>query len=549
MSNTRVTVSKSANNARSESCIAINHKKPWQIVAGSKKFRDLQTYDFTLATAYSHDSGHHWHASEDLPLLPGYPLLTDPDLAWDDSDNIFLVGLAGSNPPKFDAYGIVVYKSTDQGQTWSAPKLIHTSSGDDKQWAAGDAHPTSPYSGQVYAVWMDNGESTDCTVPPGDLYFARTLDHGTTWVGTGNDVTPSIIASGSSSSPLSDIVVAQNGDIYVVFLDGNDIKLLVSTDGGSTFAAPMPVASGITTLFDVMHQVHGWPVFSQSGGNFRLTTTPTVCVYGQRVMVAWADGREKTFTVGLPGSSQPVSRIYYAFSLDGGASWLGDPSGQPLPLTRTPESSFHHFHPQLATDPNGAVGCAFYEFGLKTTFGRPPDTPLIDVILAQSPVPGPPLFMPFSNAAVTDQPWDPTFYVPWAHYCDPTSDSWKTDSNLTFIGEYFGLDASAQGFYPLWTDTRFGSQELWTAIVPTESLQTFSQLSIRLTSIEQGMMAQATRLQAMESALTAQTERVNAIELQLGRAVNRLEERMAVEEQLKKAPRQWLLCRLFRHGS
>ena len=53
---------------------------------------------------------------------------------------------------------------------------------------------------------------------------------------------------------------------------------------------------------------------------------------------------------------------------------------------------------------------------------------------------------------VTDQPWDPSVDAPWAH----------GNPNLTFIGEYFGLDASSEGFFPLWTDTRTGIQELWT---------------------------------------------------------------------------------------
>ena len=62
----------------------------------------------------------------------------------------------------------------------------------------------------------------------------------------------------------------------------------------------------------------------------------------------------------------------------------------------------------------------------------------------------------FHYFTVTDQPWDPVVDAPWAH----------GDSNVTFIGDYFGIDASGAGFYPLWTDTRTGIQELWTAIVP-----------------------------------------------------------------------------------
>jgi len=62
----------------------------------------------------------------------------------------------------------------------------------------------------------------------------------------------------------------------------------------------------------------------------------------------------------------------------------------------------------------------------------------------------------FHYFTVTDKPWDPTSDAPWAH----------GDSKVTFIGDYFGIDASGEGFYPIWTDTRTGIQELWTAIVP-----------------------------------------------------------------------------------
>jgi len=60
---------------------------------------------------------------------------------------------------------------------------------------------------------------------------------------------------------------------------------------------------------------------------------------------------------------------------------------------------------------------------------------------------------------VTDQAWDPTVDAPWAH----------GNPNLTFIGEYFGFDASINGFYPLWTDTRTGIQELWMDIMPRKT--------------------------------------------------------------------------------
>src|SRR5690348_11509441 len=108
--------------------------------------------------------------------------------------------------------------------------------------------------------------------------------------------------------------------------------------------------------------------------------------------------------------------------------------------------------PQLISTPSGEIGCAFYEYGPKGRSGVPPvwENSLIHVVLAISLDDG----QTFSNRIiVTDYPWDPTVRAPFSH----------GDSDVTFIGEYFGLDASSLGFFPLWTDTRTGMQELFTA--------------------------------------------------------------------------------------
>jgi hypothetical protein len=419
MANIQVTHDADLNNARSESSLVINPNNPLQMVAASKKFNNIHTYDFTLATEYSSDGGHSWNDSAAL-AMPGFTVMTDPTMAWDDAGNVFLVGLAGHDPPTWVVDGIVIYKSTDGGATWGAPQMIHESTGDDKQWAAGDGNPASPHHGNVYAVWDDSGS----------IRFARTKDHGATWIGPGAGAPP---AGGAitTGSYYPEINVAADGTIYVVSIAGSEIRLLVSSDGGDSFVSATSPATGITTLESQLPFSDGFAVFP--GGNFRLVTDPTACAFGNTVTVAWSDRRE------------PVSRIYFARSLDRGATWVTGPSGSPL-LSGSLPSSFQHFHPQIVVDPNGVIGCSFYEFGPKPTEN------LIDLIMAQSFDGG----ASFVHFTVTDQPWNPTVDAPWSH----------GDSSVTFIGDYMGLDASSRGFYPLWTDTRTGIQELWTAIVP-----------------------------------------------------------------------------------
>jgi hypothetical protein len=421
MPNIRVTYDTDPNNARSESAIVVNPNNPLQVVAASKKFRNIQTYDFTLATSFSTDGGHTWHDSADFTLPSGATVMTDPTLAWDDVGNVFSVGLVGKNPPAWDTLGIVVYKSTDGGHTWGSPKTIHSSTEDDKQWAAGDTNPASPFHGRVYAVW-DDGSS---------MVFARTLDGGATWVGTSGHATPNSLANDSFSPEIN---VAANGTVYIVWIAGiagSTIKMLVSSNGGDSFSLATTPATGVTTASAFLPKTSGWPHLP--GGTFRLVTVPTACVFGQTVTVAWEDFREG------------VGRIYCAQSSNGGSSWSTGASGRPLIGSPIP-TTFHHFLPQLITDPGGVIGCAFYEFGPKPTALR------IDVMMAESYDGG----ATFTYFTVTDQPWDPTVDAPWAH----------GTSSVTFIGDYFGIDASNAGFYPLWTDTRTGIQELWTAIVP-----------------------------------------------------------------------------------
>jgi len=411
MSNIQVTHDTSLDNARSESSLAINPNNPQQIVAGSKRFINYHTYDFTLATSFSTDGGLHWNDSGPLALLPGWTGISDPAIAWDDSGNVFLVGLAFNNPPGSTIIGIAVYKSTNGGKTWSPPNLIHTSAADDKQWAAGDSNPGSRFHGRVYAAWDG----------PGGLCFARTLDHGNTWIGAGTSPAGAAIAP-SSFSP--EVNVAGDGTVYIVFIKnegGNEIKMVKSTDGGNSFQATASPATGIGSF----------GIITLPAGNFRVITVPTACDFGSTIVVAWADKREGN------------QRIYYALSTDSGGSWKTPGSGQPL-LTGLPiDSDIFHFHPQIVFRPDGVLGCAFYEFGHK------PVVPKIDTRMALSFDNGSSFSQLFT---VTDQPWDPTVDAPWAH----------GDPNLTFIGEYFGLDASSNGFCPLWTDTRTGIQELWT---------------------------------------------------------------------------------------
>jgi hypothetical protein len=444
--NRQVTCSPDPHNDRSESVLAVNPTDPYNMVGSSKKFTDPLNYLFSLAAYYTFDGGQSWGESP-LQILntgdvdgngvvwTGNPWagISDPAVAWDDVGNVFLVGLMWASTPTamdphhVDYLGMTAYKSIDGGRTWSAPTVIHKGV-DDKQWVAGDTNTGSSHRGNVYAVWDDLGS--------GGLAFARTTDHGASWVGMGAQLAGATITNEMS---FGEVNVANDGTVYI-FGFGKDagqsaIKFMKSSDGGQTFSAPAIVATGIT---DVPSQL--------PGGKFRLETLPTGCCgSGNHIVCAWPDYREG------------VARIYYRRSNNAGNSWQGSASGDPLLSGAVASAaSQHDFMPQIVSTPNGEIGCAFYEFGPKGG-GM---TPLIDVVLAVSTNNG----HTFPNrVTVTDQPWDPTVDEVYAHGV----------SSITFIGDYFGLDASQLGFFPFWTDTRTGVQEIFTSRISVNPADIF----------------------------------------------------------------------------
>jgi hypothetical protein len=415
--NRRVTCDPSPSNDRSESDIAVNPLDPYNMVGSSKRFTNPAIYAFSLAAYATFDGGQSWTEASPLALQPGWAGTSDPAVAWDNMGDAYLVALPFGPGTLMDytgpLLGIAVYKSSDGGRTWGAPNFIYPA-WSDKQDAAGDVNPSSPHYGNVYAAWDSSF----------GLAFARTTDHGVTWSGVGAQPVGAALAS-SSFAP--DVSVAADGTVYIFWVAGSGIQFVKSTDGGNSFSAPAVAATGITAIPGKL-----------PGGRFRTFTIPTACTgSGNNVIFAWADYREG------------VSRIYYRRSTNGGNSWHGAASGEPL-LTGAVASApaMHDFHPQLASTPNGEIGCSFYEFGPTGSGEFPPD--LIHVILAVSTNNG----NTFPNrATVTDRPWDPTVDEVYAH----------GDPNTTFIGDYFGLDASRLGFFPLWTDTRDGRQEIYTS--------------------------------------------------------------------------------------
>ncbi len=471
--NVQVT-SGNSNQARSESVIAVNPRNKNNLIAASKKFSNPKTYRNTIGVRVSLDGGNTWQDAT-LPTLPEWgdmvgvngmdatSGMTDPAVVFDDFGNAFMVGepvLYHPNlrvPDDIETLGMYLYKSSDGGLSWNAPIPLHVrDKDDDKSWITCDNNPASPHYGNIYVVW---GASSP-------LRFARSTDHGVTWKGVGNQPVASQL---TASTYAPEISIGLDGTVHIAWHSwvsgrkgaNGTIFYMRSADGGETFEGPKPIVENVWSLRGNLPesgslvgkdgQVVTWPHFP--GAAFRVITLATGCGFGfdptrrafhfpfispKNFMVAWSDFREG------------AARIYCQTSSNSGISFDGPQSGRPLLEGQSIDKSLHHFHPQLVSTGSGVVGCTYYEYKEIEK--------LIDVKLSASFDRG----KTFSHTVtVNDRSWNPAVDAPWAH----------GDPQVTFIGEYFGLDAHDDGFDVLWTDTRTGVQELFYDRVATETTE------------------------------------------------------------------------------
>jgi hypothetical protein len=468
------------NQARSESIIAVNPNDRNNIIAASKKFTDPDAYRFTIGIRVSFDGGDTWQDAK-LPTLPEWGNMvdsghldastgmTDPAIVFDDFGNAFMVcepikyvPNIQTNVTDIQTIGMFVSKSTDGGLHWSAPVPLHVNDlADDKSWIAADNNPASPHYGNIYVVWGAGSP----------LRFARSTDHGQSWKGVGNETTGSTLAARTFAPEIS---VGLDGTVHIVWCPNSDtpkdtIEYMRSVNGGESFEPQRPIVEEVIGLNGNLNKIGDekfgkWPHFE--GATFRVGTLATGCAFGfnppnenefstldKRVFYAPMNVRPRNFVVAWSDMREGVARIYYRTSSNAGASFDGPRRGQPLLGGQRTDPNQHHFHPQIVSTGNGVIGCAYYEYGPKSGQN------LIDVKLSASFDKG--ATFPYTTT-VTDRPWDPQKDAPHSH----------GDPAVTFIGEYFGLDAHDTGFDVLWTDTRTGVQELFYDRVQTERDET-----------------------------------------------------------------------------
>lgn len=355
---------------------------------------------------YSQDGGATWLGSDRLPnnaISAG-----DPSTAYDAGGFAYLAAMT----PGPNGYGIQT--SSTKGRTWTNQvRASGPTSNFDKEMIAADNSPRSPYANNLYAAWTNFTGSTT-------VEFNRSTDRGNTFS------TPIVLKNGFGQG--TNVQTGLNGEVYVCWADystgavpANGIGFALSTNGGVNFSAPK-VAFGYSGI-----RVSGTnPIFN----NTRVNDFPAMAVdkgptHPGRIYIVYPTKEN--------GNGKAIIQVRY--SDNQGTSW--SPA-----VTASIANGRQNWFPWIAVDDvTGEVSVVYYSFDTASGFNT-------NTYVAYSHDGA----ASFSNLKVSDV-MHTTAPIPG--YAGGYS------------GDYLGITAYDGKAYPVWSDNRSGTWQLYTSPIVT----------------------------------------------------------------------------------
>jgi hypothetical protein len=382
----------------------------------------------------SQDNGAIWMESNPpIPASGPNYFTTSPAPAFDASGALYesYLGVDFSGNSQ-----LVLAVSHDQGATWSSTTSIATASEQpDGNRTAVDT-TSGPYRGRIYVAYSANPGANLSSQP---LMLASSSDGGATWSKT------KIWDSGGDVGAVP--VVGPNGEVYVGWdeycggvVAGNCVnpsgQLLIakSTNGGASFGAPVRIAS---TTIGFGANLSYYSTAGPLGSNCPRTVPPALSlavdhsggVHNGTIYATWGDRQTGSF-------APDRLHIFASESTDGGAHWL---SRNQIDTG----NGYDAWEPAIAVDQStGVVTIVWYDRrGLDptSTYYR-----LYNTYYTQS-----------ADGGLT--------YLPAQVAVDDQASSAQVDCAAT--GDYLGIAAAKGVAHPVWTDTRSGSEQVFTASI------------------------------------------------------------------------------------
>ena len=451
-----ILVSRSADGSTAELKIAADPTRPERFLTSGIFFRNngQRTTEQETRAYYSSDGGNSWRT-----------IIFPEAVAFQAGDPIVEFGLTGTaffltgllNSPRTDW---VAYRSEDGGLTWGKPVTI-ASQGDQPKIIVD--RTTGKYAGYTYVTYTCHPHS-DSKIPDYHICLYRSVDDGRTWTGPVN-VADNHDRRGRGLLN-ADSAVFTNGQLFVPFTDSPRPLTLrtpyrfwfaISSDGGSTFSVPQKFRLASGGEIDGPYNPRNNPVFviDNSTGPFR---DRIYMAWLDRAFKAWVDGRP-TYWDDLAGSRP--ARLLVSFSADRGKSWAKPRVVDPVPVGDQVGPV------AIAVNDDGTVAVSWYD----TRRTPAASEGLLSHRYFAASVDGGETFLPAVQLSSEVTDYDKVRRNAIGATPRPESGNrahFMLRGDVT-NEEYLGITADSKGtFYPVWTDGRTGSMQMWTAAVRVE---------------------------------------------------------------------------------
>jgi len=275
-----------------------------------------------MSYSYSTNGGASWTSGG--PVLPptGKQVMGDPMVAVDANGTFYMATLIG--PGGFAISGVAVYQSTatSPAVVFGAPVVVNgiVGSNDDKEWLAIDTSG-GPYNGRVYVAWSElSSTATNEVAEIEEIHSTSTspLTFTAPVALTGLD----LFHHGAN------LALGPSGEVYLAWsalvfpfsgITGGTVRLLKSTDGGTTWVNPNPSDPNPNQTVATYNVT---PSLLTSGGvDIRTRNFPYLAVDSTPAGSATRGNVYLTYQSKTSASSTDNSDIFFASSTNGGAAW------------------------------------------------------------------------------------------------------------------------------------------------------------------------------------------------------------------------------------
>jgi hypothetical protein len=440
----------------SESDIRVDPTNPQHIIGTSKWFVSPEGYNHLLGFYESFDGGRTWSVQGHVPGYEGWTDNTDPVGAFDtygnfyffdlgyqffnnkDGSENFTVGASQEPNPTLAAEMVAVAvrphgatKATD----WRANDIVAAydngkGNEPDKQWITIDRGASSPFKNRIYTMWVNfhtltpvpyvsysdalpNGTHTAWSTPQ-KLPQPKSTPQGATYL------LPHVTPDGAVYSTVTNFDPSHQFNSPVV------TYVVKSSDGGATWSI-------LPATITIQHA----PPLEYANTSFRDGITDTFAV-GPKLD---AEGHYPLYDA-YEDYSAGVDNILLTASYDDANSWT-------TPIQVNDNASLaDELQPNLSVSPTGTISVAWYDRRLACP-AKGTEATAAGIALD-------PAAAGASNYCINSsvQFYDPTLH-PAGHNVRLTQHTWDPQLNSphpgspfgfeTFIGDYFGNDASVGG--------------------------------------------------------------------------------------------------------